>query len=192
MVDGLFFCSTLTDRSGGHTPFAQAGVETPVRRRLIRTQALLGRATPGGLGAGVGDENAESCGVVRPHRIPLVIRPLRRTQVVVVRRTELLWGVYKWVSRFEASCICTRWTLTGTDVHAPWHGVLEAVWLHCDEAQQVGCLRGLEGCPLVQDAGIQSTVTIRPGFSRTCPGFWWPNMRQGEMLNSASLSGILE
>jgi len=79
MVDGLFFCSTLTDRSGGHTPFAQAGVETPVRRRLIRTQALLGRATPGGLGAGVGDENAESCGVVRPHRIPLVIRPLRRT-----------------------------------------------------------------------------------------------------------------
>jgi len=21
--------------------------------------------------------------------------------------------------------------------------------LHCDEAQQVGCLRGLEGCPLV-------------------------------------------
>jgi len=30
------------------------------------------------------------------------------------------------------------------------------------------------------------------GFSLTCPGFWWPNMRQGEMLNSASLSGILE
>jgi len=21
-----------------------------------------------------------------------------------------------------------------------WHGVLETVWLHCDEAQQVGCL----------------------------------------------------
>jgi len=29
----------------------------------------------GGLGAGVGDENAESCGVVRPTHIPLVIRP---------------------------------------------------------------------------------------------------------------------
>jgi len=28
------------------------------------------------------------------------------------------------------------------------------------------------------------------GFSLTCPGFWWPNMRQGEMLNSASLPGI--
>jgi len=28
MVDGLFFCATLTSRSGGHTPFAQAGAET--------------------------------------------------------------------------------------------------------------------------------------------------------------------
>jgi len=23
-----------------------------------------------------------------------------------------------------------------------WHDVLETVWLHCDEGQQVGCLRG--------------------------------------------------
>ena len=52
---------------------------TPVRRRLRRTQALLGRGT----GAGVGDENAESCGVVGPPRIPLVIRPLCCTFVVV-------------------------------------------------------------------------------------------------------------
>jgi len=28
MVDGLFFCATLTGCSGGHTPFVQAGVET--------------------------------------------------------------------------------------------------------------------------------------------------------------------
>jgi len=28
MVDGLFFCATLTNRRGGHTPFVQAGVET--------------------------------------------------------------------------------------------------------------------------------------------------------------------
>ena len=28
MVDGLFFCATLTSRRGGHTPFVQAGVET--------------------------------------------------------------------------------------------------------------------------------------------------------------------
>jgi len=39
--------------------------------------------------------------------------------------------------------------------------VLETVWLHCDEAQQVGCLRGLEGCPLVLDAGIQSRFARR-------------------------------
>jgi len=28
MVNGLFFCATLTDRRGGHTPFVQAGAET--------------------------------------------------------------------------------------------------------------------------------------------------------------------
>jgi len=39
----------------------------------------------GGVGACVGDENAESCGVVRPLRVPLAIFPLRRTYVVVVR-----------------------------------------------------------------------------------------------------------
>ena len=39
MVDGLF-CATLTGRTGGHTPFVQAGAErpAPVRRRLSRTQ----------------------------------------------------------------------------------------------------------------------------------------------------------
>jgi len=28
MVDGLFFCATLTGRRGDHTPFVQAGAET--------------------------------------------------------------------------------------------------------------------------------------------------------------------
>jgi len=32
--------------------------------------------------------------------------------------------------------------MNGAGIQAPWHGVLETVWLHCDEAQQVGCLRG--------------------------------------------------
>jgi len=32
--------------------------------------------------------------------------------------------------------------------------MLDTVWLHCDEAQLVGCLRGLESCPLVKDTGI--------------------------------------
>jgi len=38
-----------------------------------------------GVGAGFGDECAESCGIVRPLRIPLVFRPVRPTYVVVVR-----------------------------------------------------------------------------------------------------------
>jgi len=28
MVDGLFFCTTLTGRRGGHTRFVEAGAET--------------------------------------------------------------------------------------------------------------------------------------------------------------------
>jgi len=28
MVEGLFFCATLTGRRGGYTPFVQAGAET--------------------------------------------------------------------------------------------------------------------------------------------------------------------
>jgi len=39
------------------------------------------------------------------------VRPLRRTYVVVVKWTdEMLCGGYKWVSRFEAPYICSRWT----------------------------------------------------------------------------------
>ena len=85
IADGLFFCATLTGRRGGHTPFLQAGAETS------DTGAEVDKPDPGssleghsGRG-GVGDENAESCGVIRPLCIPLVIRPLRRTYVVVVR-----------------------------------------------------------------------------------------------------------
>ena len=52
------------------------------------------------------------CGVLQGCRPPphsTDDRPLHRTYVVVVRKTELLCGGYKWVSRFEAPCICTRW-----------------------------------------------------------------------------------
>jgi len=28
MIDGLFFCATLTGRRGGHIPFVQAGAKT--------------------------------------------------------------------------------------------------------------------------------------------------------------------
>ena len=29
--------------------------------------------------------------------------------------------------------------LSGAEAQAPWYGVLETMWLHCGEAQQVGC-----------------------------------------------------
>jgi len=50
MVDGLFFCATLTGRRGGYTPFVQAERKhlTPVQRQLSQTQALLGRVILGG------------------------------------------------------------------------------------------------------------------------------------------------
>jgi len=84
MVDDLFFCVTLTGLRGGHTSFVEVGVKTS------DTGAEAVEPDPGSsweghsVGAGVGFENAESCRVVRPMRIPLVIRPLRRTYVVVV------------------------------------------------------------------------------------------------------------
>jgi len=90
MVDGLFFCATLTSRRGGHTPFVQSGAKT------FDTGAEAFKLDPGcswdghseGVGAGVEDENAESCRAVHPPRIPLVTHLLRRTArtyVVVVR-----------------------------------------------------------------------------------------------------------
>jgi len=61
MVDGLFFCATLTGRRGGHAPFVQAGAETP------DIGAEANEPDPGSsceghsrwVGAAVGDENAE-------------------------------------------------------------------------------------------------------------------------------------
>ena len=63
-----------------------------------------------GLGAGVGDENVESCRIVHPPCIALMIHPVHRSYVVVRKTDELLCGRYKWVSRFEVLYICTWWT----------------------------------------------------------------------------------
>ena len=87
MVDGLFFCATFTGRRGGHTPFVQAGVETSNTGAEVVKPDLGSWEGHSRVGrSGVGDENAEACGIVRPLRIPLVIHPLRRTYVVVVRK----------------------------------------------------------------------------------------------------------
>jgi len=105
-----------------------AGVEQPFVCRIVHnrqaealtpdTSAEAVKPDPGSswedhsgrVGAGVWNKIAESCGVVHPLRIPLVIRPLRRTYAVVRKTDELLCGGYKWVSRFETPRICTRWT----------------------------------------------------------------------------------
>jgi len=68
-------------------PFVQAGAETS------GTGAEAVKPDPGfsweghseRVGAGVGDESAEFCKVVRPLRILFVIRPVYRRLVVVVR-----------------------------------------------------------------------------------------------------------
>ena len=48
MLDGLFFCATLTGRRGGHTPFVQAGAETSDAgaEAINPDQALLGKVIP--------------------------------------------------------------------------------------------------------------------------------------------------
>jgi len=86
MVDDLFFCNTLTSRRGEHTSSVQAGAGTSDTGAEAVEQdprcSLEGHS--GRVGAGVGDESAESCEVVQPLCLPLVIRPVRRTFVVVV------------------------------------------------------------------------------------------------------------
>jgi len=125
---------------------------TSVGRQLSRTQALLGRVIPGGW-------------------IP-VSGIKMRSLVGLSTHSALHW----WSAHCAASmmllpeklmsccaagtngCLDLRrralhsmdgWALNGAGVQAPWHGVLGIVLLHCAEAQQVGYLRGLEGCPLV-------------------------------------------
>ena len=89
MVDGLFFCATLTGRRGGHTPFVQAGAETSgTGTETVEPDPCFSWEDHSGewVGAGVGDESTESRSVVQPLRIPLAIRPLRRT-------CQMNWGV---------------------------------------------------------------------------------------------------
>jgi len=86
IVDSLFFCATLTGRRGGHNPFVRAGAETSdTGEEAVKSDPDTSGDGLSGVGAGVGNENAESCVVVPPLHMPLVIRPLRRTYVVVVR-----------------------------------------------------------------------------------------------------------
>ena len=78
--------------------------------------------------------------------VVLCIRPVRRTYAVVVSWIdELLWGKYKWVSRFERPCIPTRWA----GVQSSRHGT--AWWRQCDStATKLSRLDGCEGWKVVR------------------------------------------
>ena len=82
-------------------------IPTPVRRGLNRTQALLGRVTPGGWVRVSGMKMRSLVGFPStPH--PIVDPPSAPHDVVVKWTDEMLCGGYNWVSRFEASCVWTR------------------------------------------------------------------------------------
>ena len=144
IVDGLFFCATLTGRRGGHIPFVQAGAETSdTGAEAVKLD--LGSSWEGHSGGC--RCRGWKCGVLWgcPPSARHIYCCYQMNWWVVVRRVQMgvsIWGALNLHSM-------DRWVLSGADVQASWHGVLKTMWLHCDEAQQVGCLRGLEGCPQV-------------------------------------------
>jgi len=81
VVDGLFFCATLTSCRRGHTPFVQAGAETSeTGAEAVKLNPVCSRrGHPRSVGADVEDESTECCRVVQPLRIPSLNRPERRT-----------------------------------------------------------------------------------------------------------------
>jgi len=104
--------------------------------------------------------------VVQTLCIPLLVHPARCMYVVVDHLMSCCAvGTNKCL---DLKCcaftpggrVSVEWSMCPT-VQVPLHSVLETVRLLCDEAQQVGCLRGWEGCPLVCDAGIQAQFARR-------------------------------
>jgi len=96
-----------------------------------------------------------------PPTAPRVCCCRQKNWWVVVQRVQMGFSIWSAVQLHPMD----GWALNRAGVQAPWHGVLEIVWLFCDGAQQVGCLRGLKGCPLVYDADIQSQFARRR--------WWW-------------------
>ena len=85
VVDGLFFCATLTGRRGGHILFVQAGAETSdTGAEAVKLDPCCSwKGHSGRVGADVGVNSTEFRKVVQPLRIPLVIHEVRRTYVVI-------------------------------------------------------------------------------------------------------------
>jgi len=94
MVDGWFFCATFTGRRGKHTPFVPAEAETSdTGAEVVEPDpGCSWEGHSGRVGSGVWNENPGSYGVICQLRVALMIRPLRRTYVVVRKTDELLCG----------------------------------------------------------------------------------------------------
>jgi len=90
MVNGLFFCATITSRRRAIPHLCKHDQKCPtlVRRQLSQTHAVLGRAERGG--ANVKDGSTEYRCVILPPRIQLLIFPERHTSVVFLRWTDEL------------------------------------------------------------------------------------------------------
>jgi len=94
MVNDPFLWAALTIRSRSHTPFVQAGAET------YDTSAMAVKPDPRcswqshskRVCAGVRDKSTESRSALQQLRIPSVIRPNRRTSVVVRWTTSCAAG----------------------------------------------------------------------------------------------------
>jgi len=67
MVNGLFFCATLTGFRGGQTLFVQAGAETSdtSAEEVKLNPGTSWEGHSGGVDTSVGYENAQFCGVQR-------------------------------------------------------------------------------------------------------------------------------
>jgi len=79
MVDGLFFCATLTGRRRGHTPFVQVGAGTSDTgaKAVMPDPRSPWQGQSRRVSAGVGVKSTESRRAAQPLHIPYVIRPDR-------------------------------------------------------------------------------------------------------------------
>jgi len=138
MVNSLFFCATVTGRRGSHTHLQERKRPTPVRRRLSQTQALLGRVIPWGwvpvLGIKMRSfEGFSAHSAFHGWSAHCAARMLLSKKLMSCC-ARIQMGVSIWGAVHLHSM--DGWALSsGAGVQAPWHGVLEIVWLDCDKGQ---------------------------------------------------------
>jgi len=130
--------------------FVQAGVETlDTGAEAVKTQTLLGRVSPG---VCVPVSSMSLMGL--SGRSAFTCRSAQGAARMLLLLEKMMWccaagtiGCLDFWRR--ASVLVGQVNADGADVQALCHGLLGTVWLHCDEAQQVGGPRGLKGFPLV-------------------------------------------